>query len=61
MTAGYRTRTDRIVIRVKLCIDIQYAVFSTSILISVGLHTIMNFRSTVHVCGLTVMQRDAVF
>ena len=42
-TVGYRTSTNRIVIRVKLSIDRtvrRVAVFSTSRFISVGLHTL---------------------
>ena len=51
-TVGYRTSTNRIVIRVKLSIDRtvrRVAVFSTSRFISVGLHTLdQHFRFEVY-------------
>ena len=54
-TVGYRTSTNRIVIRVKLSIDRtvrRVAVFSTSRFISVGLHTLeQHFRFEVYSQG----------
>jgi len=51
-TVGYRTSTNRIVVRVKLSIDRtvrRVAVFSTSRFISIGLHTLdQHFRFEVY-------------